>query len=430
MIATFSVENFLSIRERLSLSFEPTRDVNLLEDYSYEVKKDVRLLKLGIIYGSNASGKSNLLQAFSYLCSLLTEAPQQKTKELGIIPFLLDEDSRHQTTKFELSFYIEGTRHFLQLELNNSFILRERLVFYPSTQPALLYERCYNEEKELVEIQWGTRLGLSKRSQSIVEGNTLANSSLLGAWSKSNTEMSHLNTLYEYFDSRMMPPILSNLSLVNLAKDELKGSEEARQFIQRFLTASDFNISNIELKEEHIPIDEKVLSGIIAALPISEQEKQDILAEGGVKNQRLIFSHKTSKGVYKLDQDFESGGTLQMLGLAALLYNLLSKHRFVLIDEVEQSLHYELLSYFIRAFLASSEGTSQILLTTHDLNLLDEDFIRRDAVWFTDKDEEGVTTLKRLTDFGLHKHSSVYNAYRQNKLVSLPFLGSQYLSVK
>ena len=115
--------------------------------------------------------------------------------------------------------------------------------------------------------------------------------------------------------------------------------------------------------------------------------------------------------------------------MAVILNFLLREKRFVAIDEVESSIHYELLSYFIKVFLANSNQTSQLLLTTHDINLLNEDFIRRDTIWFTDKDELGETKLARLSSLGLHKNLSPYNAYRQGKLVKLPFLGSQYLNL-
>jgi hypothetical protein len=99
------------------------------------------------------------------------------------------------------------------------------------------------------------------------------------------------------------------------------------------------------------------------------------------------------------------------------------------IDEVETSIHYELLSYFIKVFIANSDKTSQMLLTTHDINLLNEDYIRRDTIWFTDKDEAGETNIVRLPSLGLHKNLSPYNAYKQGKLVKLPFLGSMYLDL-
>ena len=98
-----------------------------------------------------------------------------------------------------------------------------------------------------------------------------------------------------------------------------------------------------------------------------------------------------------------------------------------MIDEIESSLHFELLSYFVRVYLANNTGTSQLLFATHDINLLDEDFIRRDTIWFTDKNEDAETELIRLSSLGLHKNLSPYNAYRQGKLIKLPFTGTIYM---
>ena len=120
---------------------------------------------------------------------------------------------------------------------------------------------------------------------------------------------------------------------------------------------------------------------------------------------------------------------MRFLGMAVILNFLLKTNRFVPIDEMETSIHYELLAYFLKVFLANSNGTSQMLLTTHDINLLNEDFIRRDTIWFTDKDELGETKIVRLSSLGLHKNLSPYNAYKQGKLVKLPFLGSQYINL-
>ena len=143
----------------------------------------------------------------------------------------------------------------------------------------------------------------------------------------------------------------------------------------------------------------------------------------------LMFIHHAGEKQYILPEENESNGTIRLLGMAVILNFLLREKMFVAIDEVEASIHYELLSYFIKVFLANSNQTSQLLLTTHDINLLNEDFIRRDTIWFTDKDELGETKLARLSSLGLHKNLSPYNAYRQGKLVKLPFLGSQYLNL-
>jgi hypothetical protein len=156
-------------------------------------------------------------------------------------------------------------------------------------------------------------------------------------------------------------------------------------------------------------------------MPISEDEQKEIL-KNSPEPHDIIFHHMGEDGEYELDERFESAGTRRFLAMSILLYYLSDKSHFIPIDEVETSIHYELLYYFIRFFLASSEGTSQLLLSTHDINLLNEKFIRRDVVWFTDKNKLGVTQLKRLSSLGLHKSMNPYNAYKQGKLLNLPFL--------
>jgi AAA15 family ATPase/GTPase len=143
----------------------------------------------------------------------------------------------------------------------------------------------------------------------------------------------------------------------------------------------------------------------------------------------MFFVHHTSNGDKELDEELESRGTKRYMGLATILYDLLVRGVILPIDEIETSIHYELLSYFIKVFLVNSKRGGQTVFSTHDINLLDEDFIRRDIVWFSDKNDYGETQLVRLSSLGLHKSMSIYNAYRQQKLVNLPFLDSIYFDM-
>jgi len=199
-----------------------------------------------------------------------------------------------------------------------------------------------------------------------------------------------------------------------------------KEFLINILKASDFNISDIEIKEEEVIITPE-MEKMIQAFPMPDEDKQEMVKKGKFSNPELVFKHKTDNGEFELPEDLESRGTIRFMGMAIILRKLLQENSIVIIDEVETSLHYELLSYFIKIFLANSDKNSQLIMTTHDINLLNEDFIRRDSVWFTDKDSCGETRLTRLSSLGLHKNLSPYNAYKQGKLVKLPFFGSIYL---
>lgn len=430
MIASFTVQNYLSFRQPVSFSFEPTSDSFMSDEYTIEVKEGVRLLKIGIIYGANASGKTNLIFALNALRNIMCFSSEDKMKGIDIVPFLLDSESSKQHTMFELSFYVGGEKYLLQMEVDNKRIYREKLAFYPSIKSALLYDRTYNQEENLVEIKWGAYLKFSKKSTLAIEGNTIPNTSVMAAWSKSNVETSRLDDIYRFFSEQMFLPLSSSDPLASYAREALRNDDEGRikSFVKTFLQASDFNISDIEIEDEEMPISEEVRN-LFLSLPMTEGSRFEWLKEGIMHKEQFVFSHHTKHGDYKLPEVLESSGTFQMLILSVLLYKMLNGESITIIDEIESSLHYELLSYFIRTFIASSEKPSQLLFTTHDLNLLNEDYLRRDTIWFAQKDEEGVSQLTRLSSYGLHKRVSPYNAYRQNKLAPLPFLGSQYIDI-
>lgn len=428
MIAEFKIKNFYSIRTEQTISFEPTSDKHREYEYCVEVKEGVKLLKFGAIYGANASGKSNILDAISFFNEIMTKIPKDKTTPIDFKPFLLDENSRTENTGMTMVFYLNKERYQLSVELNEKLILNEELKYYPSKQPAILYTRSYDKETDSTKIEFGGKLGLNKANQITISGNTINNSTVLAAFSISNIEASRLNLVYEFFTKQndILRPnqILSSFTKRHLDIDK---DNSLKSFLINFLKASDFNICDLELKENETIIDTE-LEKLIQSSPLPEESKKKMIERGKITNTELLFKHQTSNGVYELPEGVESRGTIRFMGMAVILKQLLKEKRVICIDEIETSLHYELLSYFIKVFLTNSTETSQLLVTTHDLNLLNEDYIRRDTVWFTDKNEVGETELKRLSNLGLHKNLSPYNAYKQNKLVDLPFVGSIYLN--
>ena len=202
-----------------------------------------------------------------------------------------------------------------------------------------------------------------------------------------------------------------------------------KKFILHFLKASDFNISDFSIHEEEEIITPEMELMIKNVPGMPQTAKEELLRKGTMQSDEMYFVHHTSHGDKELNEELESRGTKRYLGLATVLFDLLVRGGILPIDEIETSIHYELLSYFIKVFLVNSKRGGQLILSTHDINLLDEDYIRRDVIWFTDKNDGGETQLIRLSTLGLHKTLSVYNAYRQEKLVNLPFLDSIYMDM-
>ena len=430
MIAEFTIENFFSIKSPQKISFEPSSDTFMSDEYSYEVKEGVKLLKVGIIYGANASGKTNILNAVEFFRKLVLRMPKNRNEKTGVVPFMLDDTSRNEKTKMSMAFYINQSKYILTFELDAKYIHTETLIVYDSIRPTKLYSRSYDATTDSTTIDFGVNLKMPRKSQDVISGNTINNCSVLAAFGKSNVERTKLNDVYDYFAKQVKEVLAPGMLLSGYVKSQLDkdGTGDLKKFVLNLLKASDFNIEDVVLHEEEELITPE-LEQVIQNAPIDNEAKAEMLKKSKITNTELTFKHKVGDKLYDLSEEYESNGTMRFLGMAVILNFLLKTNRFVPIDEVETSIHYELLAYFIKVFLANSEGTSQMLLTTHDINLLNEDFIRRDTIWFTDKDECGETKILRLSSLGLHKNLSPYNAYKQGKLVKLPFLGSQYINL-
>lgn len=431
MIAEFKIRNFYSLRDEQTLSFIPTNDDTSRDIYTEEVADGVSLLKIGFIYGSNASGKTNILKALDFFSRFMVNDGLNKGDEIGVVPFLLDGVSDKERTQFEMSFYLNREKYKLNLVLDNKVIYEETLQVYSSVQPTLLYKRTYNPGKDATDIVFGGKVGLVKKSREAIEGNTFNKRTVVAAFGMSNVEKSRLNLVYDFFSQKIAPIMYPQSSLMGFTKRRITRDRDGRlkRFILHFLKASDFNISDIAIHEEEVSITPEMELVIKNTSAMPEKAKEEILKKGTLHSDEMFFVHHTSNGDKELDEELESRGTKRYMGLATILYDLLVHGVILPIDEIESSIHYELLSYFIKVFLVNSKRGGQLIVSTHDINLLDEDYIRRDVIWFTDKNDCGETQLIRLSTLGLHKTLSVYNAYRQEKLVNLPFLDSIYMDM-
>lgn len=431
MIAEFKIRNFYSLRDEQILSFVPTNDNTSRDIYTEEVADGVSLLKIGYIYGSNASGKTNILKALDFFTQFMINDDLNKGDEIGVVPFLLDDVSWQERTQFEMTFYLNREKYRLNLVLDDKVIYEETLQVYSSVQPTLLYKRTYNAEKDATDIVFGGKVGLVKKSREAIEGNTFNKRTVIAAFGKSNVEKSRLNLVYDFFSQRIAPIMYPQSSLMGFTKRRITKDRDGKlkKFILHFLKASDFNISDIAIHEEEVSITPEMELMIKNTSGMPEKAKEEILKKGTLRSDEMFFVHHTSNGDKELGEELESRGTKRYMELATILYDLLVHGVILPIDEIETSIHYELLSYFIKVFLVNSKRGGQLIVSTHDVNLLDEDYIRRDVIWFTDKNDCGETQLIRLSTLGLHKTLSVYNAYKQEKLVDLPFLDSIYMDM-
>ncbi len=426
MILEFKVENYLSFREEQVLSFDPSSDKEYESQYCVQVKEGVKVLKLGLIYGANASGKTNLLKSLEFLRKFVLRQKSDKTESTGVIPFQFDDSYIEKPSRFELTFYLNQIKYVYSVVLDDKRVIEENLVYYPGIQPAIFFERWFDEKKEKSVIKFGGTIDLKASDKKLIEGLTISNSSVFSAFSKANTEKSIFDDVFNWFSEDFMQMIHSKTDLFGWTSSRLEKDNLCRDFVLEVLQKADFNISSIDIDEEDIPIDEE-LESKISGMDMPDNLKEEILQKKMLKAKDISFQHTTRLMEKNLPRKLESNGTIRFYGLGGVLNKLLSSNTFLCIDEIENSLHYDLVAHFVKTFLMNSNN-SQLLFSTHDINLLNEDFLRRDTVWFANKNEFGASELYSLLDFKLHKNLSAYNAYKIGKLGAKPELGELILS--
>ena len=424
MIQEFTVENFRSIKNKQTLSFLANNKIQTgAEDYlCTQINDSVRLLKLCVLYGYNASGKTNLLKALGFLRTIVLSAPDTKDEDTPFIPFALDKETRNQPGTFSLVFFIDRIRYEYTVCIDRKRIYHESLRFSPEGRVATLFTRTYDAENSVSKLTIGAKCSLSAKDKTILNGNTLENSTALHAYQKSNIHSSALDTVVLYFKETLMPMITPSVLLRDWSLERLASDAEKKQFYVKFLEKADFQIADLEIKNNSITVDDEFLSNLTeqgAPRGLLEQLEK----EKRIETKELLFTHETTQGSYQILAEDESQGTIRYFGLGGVLQELLANSHVVAIDELESSLHPDLATFFLQMFLMNSKD-SQILATTHAQYIMELDYMRNDMVWFCEKDETGGSEYYSAQDFKLHKNNNLANFYRSGKLGAKPILGS------
>ena len=423
MIQEFRIKNFCSFKDEVVLSFEASKDTFAEESQVVKINDNTRLLRYAIVYGYNASGKSNLLSAFDYLQYFWAYKPQDMDENTGVIPFRLDRDSPDAPSSFELVFFVDGTKYWYQLALDEHTVYLEKLSYYKSTQPIMLFERTLEEGRSV--LHFNSTNSNTDRVSSVVRDEIsvkcLRNMSFFVARNQVNAALPLIDAAKDWLRTKMMPAIYPSTSLTNYAQRKTSEDETLIKHILCFLKEADFNVTEISTNVVSKNLSDDTVKLLIDDADVSKGEKERIRKEKTIKQLQTLFQHtvenKNGKETYQFLGKDESLGTLRVFGLEAALFAVMQNNGFLPVDEIETSLHPKLLEKVLFEYL-KTETPSQILVATHDDGLLDltDDLIRKDAVWFTDKGKDGVTDLYRLTDFrGINRLSSIREAYRNKR---------------
>lgn len=425
MIKDFWVKNFLSISDKQVLDFSAKGSASELVT---EVQEGAFLYKLGILYGANASGKSNMLIALNCVFRLLVFPKTDAAEGVsGYMPFLLTKD---QPTEMHVTFYANQVCYDYDVVYDGRRVLKENLHYYPNGSKALFYERTYVGENVQAEIKFGTSLKLSAKTQDAIRENTLNNHSVLSVCRKAalKEDIEPFNLLHTWIMNHYHEVDGdAKRGLVEILK-EAYADVKKRKFYNLMLQKADLNIMDFRpvLEDRHIPQDFRER---IQREHFPDEVKEALLRE---TKENIAFRNHSDQGDFDIPLGWQSKGTQKYIQMLESLYKMISGEHVYYLDELGEDLHYDLLFYYLNVFLFNSEQ-SQLIITSQETALLAQDMINdnRGVVWFVEKNRETASSeYSRGDSFGLHKNLSLYNSYRIGRLGAKPELGSIFIDME
>jgi len=424
MLIRFSVSNYRSCLETQTLSMAASRALkNLRQKNTFSTglteKGMPDLLSAAAIYGPNASGKSNLVKALAFVQHLVLESALAPAEApLSLQPFRLNPTATQQDSQFEIEFIESGIRYQFGLTANTQRITSEWLIAYPKSRPHLYFERTYKPAAGKDDYVFGNQFegGRLRRDWAQQTGpNTLYFSR---AVQRSAEEFKQLRAPYAWF-SRRLRILGAGEHHVGHGYTIAQCEGEKKQKILDFLNAADVPIADLCV-EKH-PFDRGVLPSNMPKAFKDEIIKQ--FSDKEIAELRFYHHAANPKELIEFKEEDESDGTRSLFALAGPWIDVLENHRVLIVDELDASLHPLIVQHLIQ-HISQHSGQAQLIFTTHDTSVMASRLLRRDQIWFTERDAQGATHLYALQNFKGREDDAIEHRYLSGRYGGLPILGS------
>lgn len=415
MLVQFTVENFLSIRDKVYLSLEPSKDSEHPENLI--TKGDYKAVNSVAIYGANASGKSSLFKAITVALIMIRNSNNvQITDKLPMTPFKFDFESRNKPTPFEFTFIAkDGRKYIYGFSATTEKIVEEYLYCYNTSKPTLLFDLNENEKPKF-------NRAYKVKLEAAYQMNT-ANKLFLATATTWNVECtkSPFEWLAESIDTFTDVMELGGVAFEKYRTDE---NRKYIEFTKNLLKQADINISSIEVDAKEVmggpalPFQIVVQGKII---PPNEGKHYDVEITTG----HTVIDENGEKTEFSLTLQEESIGTQLLFFYGPLLKDAFEKGKTIVLDEIDKSMHPSLVKFIMNLFRDPdvNKNGAQLIVTTHETGILSLEMFRRDQIYFTEKDSKsGVTDLYSLDEFSVRKTENIEKGYLVGRYGAIPFL--------
>jgi len=412
MLIEFSVSNFRSIKEEQTLSMIADSSTRKNDNTFVPIEGNkLRLLNSAAIYGANASGKSNILKALYTLLAYIHTLNIDVDDNIPYYePFELEKSCLSQPSIFKLSFIIEGIMYEYQIAFDSREVHHEQLYFYPHKRQANLFIRTKNEVKR----------GDYFQDKRLFSTKALTKYPYLSKVAREEHEQ--MQKIYEYLKTYnfFLPANDTDLtsSLVHHVNQELQKHEKLKIKLDKLIKIADTHIEQIKIEEKTVDFE------------FDDQMPEEIKKIFRRDNKYELFAvHKTRDGLLEGEEanfnffQKESNGTIRLYGLGALILLILNRGCILVIDEIDNSLHPKLCKFLIKLFHhpLTNPRNAQLIFASHETTLLDKELLRKDQIWFTEKNKYGETELFSAQHFDKVKGDEPFDLwYMQGKFGGQP----------
>lgn len=387
MLIQFTIENHRSIRDNAVISFAASKDTSLSSCLIHPDNKKV-LLPVVAVYGANAAGKSNVLHALMTMKEMIVGSASKLSKgqKLPWEPFAGNKNP----TSFEVVYIYDGIRYAYGFSFDSKKIYSEYLYHWPNGREALIFSR----ENGVYEFR-----------DNITEQTTLSNRTLdnkLYLVSSNDWNLPQTENAYKWFLEKLTG-IMEQPAASSETVSEIIRSDTQKARILKEMLLADLGISDVTIK------------------PVAGKKEESVITT----THRMIDENGNME-YFQLLMEQESAGTQRFFSRIGGWLQALENGSLLIVDEIERSMHPLLTRRLIEMVQDSAINTkgAQLLFTTHDALLLDLSFLRRDQIWFAEKNEKSCATeLYPLSSFSPRKGENIRKGYLQGRFGAIPFIG-------
>ena len=439
MLIRFIVKNLFSFEEETEFNVFP----NKTQRFSHHKirKNNIDILRLSAIYGANGSGKSNLIKSISLLESMILEGTI--IKDLRDLKFKLNDDNEKKPISIGIEFYSIPKIYYYTLTFDNETILNEALFESNLNTDKLIFERQFENEKQ--KIVFFDEYGKDEKNKlfiEILEEKILQKNELLFSFlnEKYNSEFIDVKNAYNWFENILIviKPKAKPGAIAHLLDKNKKLIEFANDLIRTLGTGiSEIEISKKNFTEFAKGSDENDINAIINDLrkdpkkiSILRQSETDeevalVYENDEVIAKEIVTSHINNKN-NKIDFSIgmESDGTKRLIDYLPALAGIINDEKVYIIDEIERSIHPTIIKEIISKISLDESAKGQLIFTTHESCLLDQNILRPDEIWFAQKDIDGASRIYSLSDFNIHNTANIENGYLNGRYGGIPFLSN------